>query len=548
VLHNPQDSSAARRFTRLSTRPYNIALALKYSNQNELQTAFESPTERPLKSMAKLGQLLVARGWITVQQLTRALKTQNVGGGRLGTCLVEMDALNEELLQRGLAEQLGVPAASADELYGVPEEVRGLVPEKLARRCRAVPFRVEGGRLDLALMDPRNLSAQDEIAFASGKRVKVFVAAEVRILEALERYYGEELPSRFGMVLDRLNRARFLWNKPAPAPLEPVGELLPSVDNPFAPRDSPLAPRPKIFLPPELPTLSPPPPAPPTAPAVVPVFNAETAAALPASAFGPLSPSEPEEPRAVRTGSLTPAMPIPRARPAAATVPMASVVAMEAAAPAVEVAAPAEAPPAPLVPPMRSQSVSLTPEERADLGAVAWIEPAATDRSLPMPASLDEAEAELEKASDLEEVARLLLGFLGRDHRRAAIFQVTRDRVNGWRIHGTGIDREAFAGFSVGFDQPSLFLNLRHGSNIYFGPLPPMPAHRQLARTWGGDLPRDCVLLPVRLKDRLLMVIYADGAAQGPVDLQAMQRLLNAATAAVERCIVANRQRAAAKS
>jgi hypothetical protein len=260
-------------------------------------------------------------------------------------------------------------------------------------------------------------------------------------------------------------------------------------------------------------------------------------------------------------------MPIPMPRPLAPTTPMASVApaasvaptAVMPAMPAAKVAAPAarvepevaeaaEAAAPPSVPPMRSVSVSLTPEERADLGAVAWVEPAATDRSLPMPASLDEAEVELGKASDLEEVARLLLGFLGRDHRRAAIFQVTRDRVNGWRIHGTGIDREAFAAFSVGFDQPSLFLNLRHGSNIYFGPLPPMPSHRQLARTWGGDLPRDCVLLPVRIKDRLLMVIYADGAAQGPVDLQAMQRLLNAATAAVERCILANRQRAEAKS
>jgi hypothetical protein len=460
--------------------------------------------------MAKLGQLLVARGWITVQQLTRALKTQNVGGGRLGTCLVEMDALSEELLLKGLSEQLGVPAATADDLQGVPEEVIGLIPEKLARRCRAVPFRVEGGRLDLALMDPRNLSAQDEIAFASGKRVKVFVAEEVRILEALERYYGEECPSRFGLVLDRLNRARFLWDKPAPKPTEPAGELLSPVDNPFAPRDSPLAPPPKITLPPALPELAalpPPPPPRPRVAEVAPVFSPALAASLPASAFGPLTLSPPEPP-----------------------VPT------------------AVAAPPPAGPPQRSQSVSLTPEERVDLGAVAWIEPAAADRSLPMPASLDEAEAELAKASDLEEVARLLLGFLGRDHRRTAIFQITRERVNGWRVHGTGIDREAFTAFSIGFDQPSLFLNLRHGSSLYLGPLPPMPAHRQLARTWGGDLPRDCVMLPVRIKDRLLMVIYADGAAQGPIELQSMQRLLDAATSAVERCIVANRQRAEAKS
>ena len=62
--------------------------------------------------MGKLGQLLVARGWITVQQLTRALTTQSVVGGRLGTCLLEMDALSEDLCSRASSEQHGVPAVS----------------------------------------------------------------------------------------------------------------------------------------------------------------------------------------------------------------------------------------------------------------------------------------------------------------------------------------------------------------------------------------------------------------------------------------------------
>ena len=467
--------------------------------------------------MAKLGQLLVARGWITVQQLTRALKNQNVVGGRIGTCLLEMDAISEELLLKGLSEQLGVPSAAADDLRGVQDEVLGLIPEKLARRCRAVPFRVEGGRLDLALMDPRNLSAQDEIAFASGKRVKVYVAEELRVLEALDKYYHEECPSRFGMVLDRLNRARFLWEKPAAERTEPAGELLTSLDSPF---DNRLAAPPKIQLPPPLPELEPLPQRPQPAAATAAFPSVEMLWPQPA----PPPPVAPAPPPAV-------APPVPVMAPVAAT------------------AAAAEAAPAPVAPPLRSQSVSLTPEERADLGAVAWVEPASTDRSLlPVPASLDEVEIALGKATDLEEVARVLLGFLGRDHRRAAIFQVTRERINGWRVHGTGIDREAFAAFSIGFDQPSLFLNLRHGSNLYLGPLPPMPAHRQLARTWGGDLPRDCVMLPVRIKDRLLLVVYADGATRGPVDLQQMQRLMNAATSAVERCILANRQRGEAKS
>src|SRR3954452_1999063 len=222
--------------------------------------------------MAKLGQLLVARGWITVQQLTRALKNQNVAGGRLGTCLLEMDALSEELLLKGLSEQHGVPAAGPDDLRGVPDEVLELIPDKLARRLRCVPFRVEGSRLDLAVTDPRNLSAQDEIAFASGKRVKVFVAPEIRILEALEKYYREECPSRFGNVLDRLNRARFLWDKPAPPP-QPEDNL-PVLRSPF---DTP----PPLRMPPLLPELAPPPPPAARPQPAVPAVAAVTAPAVP---------------------------------------------------------------------------------------------------------------------------------------------------------------------------------------------------------------------------------------------------------------------------
>jgi hypothetical protein len=448
--------------------------------------------------MAKLGQLLVARGWITVQQLTRALKTQNVAGGRLGTCLLEMDALREDLLLKGLSEQLGVPAVDIDDLRGIPEEVLGLIPDKLTRRLRAVPFRVEGGRLDLALMDPRNLAAQDEIAFASGKRVKVYVAGEIRILEALEKYYGEECPSRYGMVLDRLNRARFLWERTAEPQRPPTAEL-PLLESPFA---TP----PRIKLPPPLPELK--------VPAV-------PAAAEPAPVLAGPAP-------ALR-------MPPPIATPAAPAAPAAA-------------AATATAPSPRPAPPPKPLTVSLTPEEKAELGAFSWVEPASADRSLPVPANLDEVEAELAKPGrSLDDVGQILLGFLSRNHRRAALFQVTRDRVVGWKIHGVGIDREAFAAFSTGFDQPSIFLNLRQGNSLYLGPLPPMPAHRELARTWGGDLPRDCILVPVRIKDRLVIVLYADGATKGPVELPQIQRLASLATAAVERAIL-QKKRGEAKS
>ncbi|HEY0780847.1 MAG TPA: hypothetical protein VGE98_00215, partial [Thermoanaerobaculia bacterium] len=152
---------------------------------------------------------------------------------------------------------------------------------------------------------------------------------------------------------------------------------------------------------------------------------------------------------------------------------------------------------------------------------------------------------------DLEVVGRTVLAFLGRTYRRTALFQVKGDRVTGWMAQGEGVDPDAFQRFVTGFDRPSVFLNLRQGSGLYLGPLPPMPAHRELARTWGGGLPRDCVVLPVRMKDRLVTVVYADGGSKGlgGVDLEQLKRLTAATAGAFERSILAKKkQRDGAKS
>jgi hypothetical protein len=456
--------------------------------------------------MGKLGQLLVARGWITVQQLTRALQNQGVVGGRLGTCLIEMDAVSEDSLLKALAEQLGVPAVSLDDLRGIPEEVLALVPDKLARRCRAVPFRLEGSRLDLAMMDARNLACQDEIAFATGKRVKVHVAHELRILEALERYYKEECPSRYGRLVERLNRARYFWERP-----ESRAESATTLAAPFEdllsggrPRPAPIAP------PPLLPDLAP-------APAPPRKARPQTAPVAP-----PPAPAPP--PAAVRPRAVAPPPPTP-APPPAPPAPVAS----PPPAPATP-AATAEPKPKPARP--RPATVELTAEERRLLG----IEP----EPQPVPANLDQLDKALAELQDRNAVGRLVLSYLLRDHRRAALFQIGRDKVTAWQAQGEGIDAKVFQSFSAGFDQPSLFLNLRQGNNVYLGPLPPMPAHRELARAWGGELPRDCVLLPVRLNDRLVAAIYADGAKK--VDLVQLQRLAASMAAALGRCILLKKQ------
>ncbi|HVT58767.1 MAG TPA: hypothetical protein VHR45_10230 [Thermoanaerobaculia bacterium] len=657
--------------------------------------------------MSKLGQLLVARGWITVQQLTRALQNQNAVGGRLGTCLLEMDAIGEDLLSRSLAEQFGVPAAGIDELRGVPEEALQLIPEKLARRCRAVPFRLAGGRLDVAMLDPRNLSCQDEIAFACGKRVKVHVLHEVRVFEALARYYREQCPSRIELLLDRLNRVRYLWGAPestapgmpaagepasaagAPQPPPQVLSALPAEDLLAGPPKISRPPLPEPALPPTPRLRSlfgrtsappspnakaplPPPPEEPAAPAARttpdssaaplepwplpplaevelrpparrprsvtrrvtqallgdrrqrsgPAANQpETTVAAGGPAAAATRPAEPPAEREEGSPAGTIAVDLPRldrASPPAAAPPGAALPADLAAADALsdtlpslpaaweELSAPATqatskagqageagaeaavAPPGPAEPPPAStsgarQTVGLTDEERAELGvpqqaqpepraprtaeqelraveasdlfaveeapvapelrptpAFAAPEAAALPPVREMPIAFAQLEAAFKATSDIEEVGRMLLGFLAQSFRRVALFQVARERVSGWMALGDGIDQEAFGSFSVGFDQPSVFLNLRRGSSLHIGPLPPMAAHRGLALAWGGGMPRDCLVLPVHLKDRLVTVIYADAGSRGlgRIDLEQMQRLTAATAAAFEHCIL----------
>ncbi|HWM89974.1 MAG TPA: hypothetical protein VN493_04350 [Thermoanaerobaculia bacterium] len=452
--------------------------------------------------MGKLGQLLVARGWITVQQLTRGLHTQQVVGGRLGTSLLEMDALSEDNLLKGLSEQLGVPPVNLDDLRGIPEEVIGLIPDKIARRCRAIPFRVVGSRLDVAMIDPRNLASQDEVAFASGKRVLVHVAHELRIMEALERYYREESSSRFSLISERLNRARYFWDRDRqPEPTRSEDELtrLPPLPSPLTNRMAMPAMRP---------------------------------AAAPAPAPRPVAPP----------------IPIP------APIPVAKPVSPAAAAPAAP-----QTPVAPVVAPVKRptvQTVTMTEEERAALALLPT--PAATPAT-PAPSSIEEVEAAFARTHDREEAGRIALGFLAHSYRRAALFQVTKDKVAAWMAQGE-LDLSIFQKFFIRFDQPSLFLNLRNGSNLYLGPLPPMPAHRELARAWGGELPRDCVLLPVRINERLVAVLYADGGVKpgkgiggiggmggmGGIDLSQLQRLAIATGTALERCIL-HRKHAEAK-
>lgn len=145
----------------------------------------------------RIGELLVKAGILSRPQLEEALNAQLIYGGKLGTNLVEHGFVSEEFLTSFLSKQCNVPAVDSETLNDIPQEVIEAIPRELAGRHRVVPFRMDKRRLDLALIDPTNLKAIDEVAFKSGRMVRPHVAAEVAILRCLERYYQVPKPRRY---------------------------------------------------------------------------------------------------------------------------------------------------------------------------------------------------------------------------------------------------------------------------------------------------------------------------------------------------------------
>ncbi len=176
--------------------------------------------------MKRLGDLLLELGWITNQDLARALETQQQNGGRLGTCLMEVEALSERRLGQALAQQMGVDPIKPIDLANVPEGISGLLSPRLASRLMAVPYRLLGSDLWVALLDAGNLTALDELAFATGKRLRPHVASEVRLELALERYYSRPARSRFHSLWRRIGENLSRDALSAEAAEEMVADLL----------------------------------------------------------------------------------------------------------------------------------------------------------------------------------------------------------------------------------------------------------------------------------------------------------------------------------
>ncbi len=137
---------------------------------------------------SRLGELLVKANLITPEQLQKALSDQKAGGGRLGFNLVKLGFINEEGLTTFLSKQYNVPAINLSEFEIDPSVIK-LIPLDVAKKYMVIPVNRAGSTVILAMSDPSNIFALDDIKFMTGYNVEPVVAAEGSIIDSIKRYY-----------------------------------------------------------------------------------------------------------------------------------------------------------------------------------------------------------------------------------------------------------------------------------------------------------------------------------------------------------------------
>jgi len=138
---------------------------------------------------SRLGEILIKENLITSDQLKQALDHQKSTGGRLGTCLMKLGFISDDEITGVLSRQYGVPSINL-KYYEVDATVVKLIPQDTAIRYQIVPLSRVGSTLTIAMTDPTNVFAMDDIKFMTGFNVEPVVASETAIAEAISKFYG----------------------------------------------------------------------------------------------------------------------------------------------------------------------------------------------------------------------------------------------------------------------------------------------------------------------------------------------------------------------
>src|SRR5713101_6522506 len=154
----------------------------------------------------RLGELLTKASLITQDQLKDALKVQKDTGSKLGETLIKMGYVTEEDITETLSAQFGVPSINLTH-FEIDPGVLKLVAADVARKYNILPVNKTGATITIAMADPTNVFAMDDIKFMTGYNVEPVVASELGIKAAIDNYYGTTSSLELKKVMEDLQQA-----------------------------------------------------------------------------------------------------------------------------------------------------------------------------------------------------------------------------------------------------------------------------------------------------------------------------------------------------
>jgi len=417
----------------------------------------------------RLGELLLKEGLVTAEGLEEALEAQVVHGGRLGTNLVELGLLSEQDLAKTLG-QLHHTAFASGEMEPDPKAL-ALVSANHADDKEYLPMRVDATRLSVAVVNPHDLETLDAIAFKTGKRVVPVVIPEFRMNQLLRRYCKAFRSLR---AID-VNAIRKRLAPGSQAELAKASETAPDLmsEEEFqsvyaqalrggADYEGDMGEEEEVIIGEEVVEPEPAPVAP----------EVQRPVASPAAQV----PAQPPRPG-------VPAQPLPMSPPRVVLVPPA-----QPQRPTASVAAMPTA-----VPPQAAVPVPRPPE--------------------PSPLTFAEAQAELARSSDREDVARTVLRFALGKWKRNLLLSVQGSLVTGWHGMGPGVRQPAVRRIGVALREQSTFRLVRDTRSHYVGPVKRDAAMGVFYKLLGGGFPTTAVILPLLVRGKVVHLLYVDNGA-----------------------------------
>lgn len=443
----------------------------------------------------KLGDILLDSKLITPDQLDEATEIQCLYGGKLGTSLIELGAIDEDTLGHVLSKLLRLPYFKPSLLMDVSPDIISLVPRNLALKHLAVPCKLQGKRLFLAMSEPRDLSAIDDLSFHLGYSIAPVVVPELRLALALNKFYKRKLSPRFislgkqllsGGPQSRTDAAsRDTGTADAISGLQ---EYKADVLEEGAVRD---------------------------------VEDLETILDIEDILV------EPVEEDAVDQGKSWPTLDTDLG----GTESLSDEEYKELTTPSTLLSQDYEPAPA---------AVQPLPEPDATAAETA---PEPEEIEIPVgPQEYHWFCEQLAKAEGRDDIASCLISYVAQEFRAGGILMIKGDQAMGWQATVGQQPVADFDRFHVALDQPSVLLTVAGSQNYYMGPLPETVHNILLASNFGDDIPETVLLVPLLLRGRLVSILYVqDQLGKLSANLADLQRLASKSSMAFEMLVLKNK-------